>query len=134
MAQRKEPSHGVGEYVRGYEAEQRLRGFRCSACGFTTATWGLACSRCGAAGLIDADLPLTGSIVAYTLIEVPTEEMINDAPYAYVLVELDGGARISGWMPSVRRTEEIAVGERVRFRPGYRPGVQFERANAVPGA
>jgi uncharacterized OB-fold protein len=121
------PSHSVAEFVRGYEEERRLRGFQCAACGFRTATWGLACPRCGDSRLTEIDLSPAGRVVAFTLVEVPTEEMVNDAPYAYVLVELDGGGRVSGWMPGVRAPNEIVLGTRVRFHPSYRPGVQFEK-------
>ncbi len=124
-------SHSVAEFVQGYESEGRLRGFRCPACGFLTATWGVACSRCGVSGLVDTTLSDVGQIVAFTIVEVPTEERVNDAPYAYVVVELDGGGRISGWMPSVRRAEDLALGDRVRFRPSYRPGLQFEKETSA---
>ncbi len=124
--------HTIAEFVRGYEGEGKLRGFRCPSCGFLTATWGIACSRCGASGLEEAPLSDRGRVVAFTVVEVPTEELVNDAPYAYVVVELDGGGRVSGWMPQVRSATEISLGERVRFRPSYRPGVQFEEESS-PG-
>ncbi len=124
--------HSVAEFVRGYEEEHRLRGFRCRACGFVTATWGLACSRCGARGLLEADLAGRGKVVALTIVEVPTEEMVNDAPYAYVVVALDGGGSVSGWVPGVRTPGDLPLGARVRFRPSYRPGIQFE-LEPVPG-
>ena len=72
--------------------------------------------------------PATGTVVAFTVLSVPGDEFLNDAPYVYIVVELDGGGRITGWMPTVRTVEtDVAIGERVRFRPGYRPGVQFIR-------
>lgn len=124
--------HSVAEFVQGYEREGRLRGLRCPSCGFLTATWGVACSRCGTTGLVEADLGDRGTVVAFTIVAVPTEELVNDAPYAYIVVDLDGGARISGWMPSVRSPGDLAVGQRVRFRPSYKPGIQFERETDPP--
>jgi uncharacterized OB-fold protein len=65
---------------------------------------------------------------------VPSDEFVNDAPYAYVLVDLDEGGRISGWMPSVRSESDLHRGDRVVFNPSYKPGVQFERETpAGPG-
>jgi uncharacterized OB-fold protein len=119
--------HSIDEFVRAYESERRLRGFRCPACGATTTTWGLACSTCGAGPLLDADLPTEGTIVAGTIVQVAPDDFVNEAPYAYVIVELTGGARLSGWLPGVRSEGEIAPGTPVRFRPGYKAGVQFER-------
>lgn len=131
MSEPRSPAHSVAEFLRGYEEERRLRGFVCPACAFRTATWGLACPRCGHAGLDECALGTSGSVVACTIVAVPTEEMVNDAPYAYVLVELDGGGRVSGWVPKVREAESLPAGTRVRYAPGYRPGIQFEVERAT---
>ena len=100
-----------------------------------TATWGLACARCGRAELEEVALSERGVVAAFTVLSVPGDEFLNDAPYAYVVVELDGGGRVTGWMPTVRSERDIAIGARVRFVPGYKPGVQFvkESEAAPPG-
>lgn len=118
-------SHTVEEYIKGYEEGGRLRGFRCTNCGLITATWGLACSRCGHPTLEERELSGQGKVVAFTILTVPGDEFVNDAPYAYVVVELDGGGRVTGWMPSVRAEHEVEIGDRVHYVPGYKPGVQF---------
>ena len=125
--------HSVAEWYHGYEEEGRLRGFRCPACGLVSATWALACLRCGHAGLAEHPLAPTGRIRALTLLSVPGDQFLNDAPYAYVLVDLDGGGCVTGWMPTVRSVEEIAIGDRVRFVPGYKPGVQFTKEGDASG-
>ncbi len=119
-------AHTIREFEHGYEEESRLRGFR-SACGFVTATWGLVCPACGARDLAEHALSGRGRIVAGTVQTVPSDEFLNDAPYAYVVVELDEGGRMTGWMPGVRRDADLHLGDRVRWRPSYKPGVIFER-------
>jgi uncharacterized OB-fold protein len=119
--------HTIEDFRRGFKDQGRLRGLR-SACGFATATWGLRCPRCGDR-LVEVELPLEGSVVSFTVQTVPSEGFMNDAPYAYVIVDL-GGAVISGWMPGLRSPDELAIGTKVRFRPSYRNDVQFER---LPG-
>jgi len=126
--------HTIGQYLHGYESEHVLRGFRCPQCGAKTATWGLACARCGGGPLEEAVLSPEGRLVAGTIVMVPSEEFVNDAPYAYVLVDLDGGGRVSGWMAHVRTESELSPGTPVRFTPSYKPGVQFERRPTVTGA
>ncbi len=113
--------------MKGYEETGRLRGFRCRHCGLVTATWGLACSRCGSAELEEHELATAGKVVAFTILHVPGDEFLNEAPYAYVVVELDGGGRITGWMPSVRAEADLTLGERVHFAASYKPGVQFAK-------
>jgi uncharacterized OB-fold protein len=62
---------------------------------------------------------------------VPGDEFLNEAPYAYVVVELEEGGRVTGWMDSVRAESDLTIGQDVRFTPTYKPGVHFEKA---PGA
>lgn len=123
------PPHSIEEFRRGYEEEQRLRGWR-SACGFATATWSLVCPQCGRRDLAEADLGAEGRLAAFTVLTVPSDEFLNDAPYAYVLVDLDGGGRVSGWIPAIAPDTPLAIGDRVRYRASYKPGVQFERVRA----
>ena len=125
--------HTVAEWLHGYEEDGRLRGFRCGHCGLVTATWGLACPRCGHRAYVELELGTTGTVVAYTVLSVPGDDFLNDAPYAYVVVDLDGGGRVTGWMPTVRDPAQLAIGERVRFHPSYRPGVQFVTESDAAG-
>jgi uncharacterized protein len=125
--------HSIAQFVQGYEQERALRGFRCPRCSFRTATWGLACSRCGARGLEEVSLAPAGRVVSGTIVAVASDEFVNEVPYGYVVVELDGGGRVSGWMPRVRSEAEIAPGTRVRFVPGYKAGLQFEREETGTG-
>ena len=73
------------------------------------------------------DLSGRGRVVAFTIQHVPTDEFLNEAPFAYVVVELDEGGRITGWMPTVRQVSDLTIGDRVHFVPGYKPGVQFAK-------
>jgi uncharacterized OB-fold protein len=84
--------------------------------------------------LEETDLAPKGTVVAFTVLTVPGDEFLNDAPYAYVVVELEGGGRVTGWMPSVRSEGDLAIGEKVHFVPSYKPGVQFVKDSESPGA
>jgi uncharacterized OB-fold protein len=126
-----ERAHSIDDFRHGYEEGHRLRGFR-SGCGFVTATWGLVCPRCGKRDLTDIDLSGHGSVVAFSVQTVPSDEFLNDAPYAYVVVELEEGGRITGWMPSVRSESELSIGTKVHWVPSYKPGVQFEKDEPPP--
>ena len=125
------PGAGIDAYRAGYEEEHVLRGFR-SACGFVGATWGLRCPRCGDRW-VETPLSPKGTVVAFSVQTVPSDEFLNDAPYAYVLVELEGGGRISGLMAEVRSESDLEIGAPVEFVPSYRPGVHFQRRPALSG-
>jgi uncharacterized OB-fold protein len=120
------PPHSIETFRQGYEEGGKLLGFR-SACGFTTATWLLVCPRCGVRDLTEVELGREGTLAAFTVQTVPSDEFLNEAPYAYVVVDLDGGGRVSGWIAGIAVDTDLALGERVRFHPSYKPGVQFER-------
>jgi uncharacterized OB-fold protein len=119
--------HSIADFYRGYEEGGKLRGMRCPACGHVSATWGIACARCGTYPLAEVELSPTGTVVAFTVQTVPGEEFLNDAPYAYVVVDLDGGGRVTGWMPAVRSESDLSIGDRVHFVPSYKLGVQFAK-------
>ncbi len=118
--------HSIADYVEGYTDLGRLRGFRCP-CGFTTATWVLACPRCGGRNLTDVDLSGRGEVVACSVQHVPSDEFLNEVPYAYVVVDLGEGGRITGWVAGVADPADLPLGTRVHFHPSYKPGVQFVR-------
>ena len=65
--------------------------------------------------------------MAASIQTVPSDEFLNDAPYAYVVVELDEGGRLSGWVESVRTADELTIGDRVHWVSSYKPGVHFEK-------
>jgi uncharacterized OB-fold protein len=119
------PTHSIADWYHGYEEEHVLRGFKCPNCGLVTATWAFACPRCGHAERAEVPLALAGTVVSFTVLTVPGDEFLNDAPYAYVVVELDGGGCVTGWMPTVQNEADVHIGDRVRFAPSYKPGVQF---------
>lgn len=119
-------SHSIAEYRRGYRTDHRLLGLR-SSCGFVTVTWGLLCPRCGRRDLSEVELSGRGRIIAATVQTVPAQGFVHDAPYAYVVVELEEGARLTGWMPAVADPRTVEAGTPVRWLPSERSGLQFER-------
>jgi uncharacterized OB-fold protein len=126
------PLHSIEAFERAYERDGRLLGFR-SACGFVTATWAVACPRCGAADLEEVELSGRGRIAAFTVQTVPAEEYLAEAPYAYVIVDLAEGGRISGWVAGGPGTAELAIGQAVRAVPARGRGVRFERDAEADG-
>lgn len=124
-----EKLHSISEYRAGVETQHRLLGFR-SSCGFRTVTWCLACPRCGKRDLEETEFTGRGRIAAFTVQTVPGEEFVNEAPYAYVLVDLAEGGRAAGWMPSIRSVTELAIGGPVHWVPSYKSGLVFEKDTA----
>ena len=125
MAEEPSEPHSIGAYRKAYEDGDSLLGFR-SGCGFVTATWGLVCPRCGQRDLHVVRLSGRGTLAAFTVQTVPSDEFLNDAPYAYVVVELEEGGRITGWIEGTASEGALSIGAAVRWKPTYKPGVQFQ--------
>lgn len=118
------PSIARSEQAR--DAEAKLLAYR-SRCGFVTSTFALRCPQCGSDDLTEFALSGRGTIAAFSVQTVPSEEFLNEAPYAYVLVDLEEGGRRAGWIAGVSTPDALAIGDAVRFRAGYQGGTQFER-------
>ena len=52
---------------------------------------------------------------------------MNDVPYAWVIVELEGGIRITGWIPFIASKNDLKIGQKVRLVKSYRTGRVFEK-------
>lgn len=53
---------------------------------------------------------------------------MNDVPYAWLIVELDEGVRVTGWIPFITSSNDLKIGQRVRLVKSYRQGRVFEKA------
>ncbi|MCI4348685.1 MAG: OB-fold domain-containing protein [Thermoplasmata archaeon] len=106
-----------------------LRGVR-SRCGFTSGTFLLACPKCGERDLAPIEFSGKGRIASFTVLSVPGEEFVKEAPYAYVLVDLDEGGRIAGWMAADRTGGPPAIGMAVQYVAGAAQGNRFAREDA----
>lgn len=74
-----------------------------------------------------------GTVEALSIQHVPSDEFLNEAPYAYVVVRLEEGGRITGWIPGVAGENDLKIGDHVHWVPGYKAGVQFARDAAKEG-
>ena len=117
---------GIAGYLEGAR-DGEIRGTRCAKCGRASVTAAVVCASCASMELTPATFRPEGAVVSFTILAVPPEIFLDEAPYAFVIVQLDDGPRCTGWMPSVKRPEDIRIGDRVRFVKTYKPGMVFER-------
>lgn len=105
-----------------------LLAWGCSACGHKSFTPMYLCAECRSRDIKVVPLPGEGAVVSYTIQKISIEEFINDLPFAFVVVKLDDGTLVSGWVPDVHRESDLPIGTKVRFSPSYKPGYMFEKA------
>lgn len=112
--------------VRELAREGKLAAFQCQKCQRTWATPSYRCT-CGGEDIRLKELPTTGIVESFTIQRVSPEEWINEVPYAWAVIKLDDGTRLSGWIGYISEPKELPVGTRVKYVPGYKPGMQFEK-------
>ena len=108
--------------------EGRLVGLRCGGCKKVWTTPVARCASCGGTGLERVELPPEGTVVTFTVQNVASEEFMNEVPYAWVIVKLRDGTNVTGWVPYIASDRDLKIGDRVKYTPGYKPGVMFEKA------
>ncbi len=109
----------------------KLLGIKCKDCGHVHTIPVVYCNKCQSPNLEEVELPTTGKIYTYTVLPmVVPERFAEDAPYAWAVIELDDGTKVSGWIPYVRTGEDLKVGQRVQMvRAGFKPGIVFKKIN-----
>jgi len=107
--------------------EGRIVGYQCLDCGAKAIEVQVYCAKCGSPKLRAARLESRGKVLAYTIQAVSPKEFKNDAPYAWSVIELDGGVRISGWIASIKSPHDLPIGQRVRLIQSEKSGMIFEK-------
>lgn len=116
------------QQVRDANKDGKLEGFQCASCQHTQATPFVRCLKCGGEQVRLKELPPTGIVETYTIQRVSAEEFINEVPFAWAVIKLDDGTRVSGWLGYIAEPKDLPLGAKVRYVPAYKPGLQFEKA------
>jgi uncharacterized OB-fold protein len=117
----------IADYVAGAR-EGVIRGVVCGACGHASVTAAVVCGHCGSKDLQPKEFVGEGTVVSYTILGVPPEIWFDEAPYAFIVVQLSNGPRCTGWMPDVRSPDELKIGDAVQFVKTYKPGMVFKKS------
>lgn len=107
--------------------EGKLVGYQCLDCGIKAIEVQAYCTKCGSPKLRIARLESRGKVLAYTIQAVSPKEFKSDAPYAWSVIELDGGVRISGWIASIKSPYDLPIGQRVQLIQSEKSGMVFEK-------
>ncbi|MDX1611775.1 MAG: OB-fold domain-containing protein, partial [Candidatus Thermoplasmatota archaeon] len=77
-----------------------LVGFRCEN-GHTWVSPSKRCAKCASKELKTVELPKEGEVLTFTIQNVAAEEFMNETPFAWAVIELTDGTRVTGWVPYV---------------------------------
>lgn len=107
--------------------EGKIEGYRCANCGHMQIDIIEFCPVCHSSELRKTVFSSTGKVVTFTIQQVAPEQFMNEVPYAWAVVQLENGPRITGWIPFVSKPSDLPIGQKVEFKKSYLPGTVFEK-------
>lgn len=116
----------VKEFQEGIR-EGKIEGYRCGKCGHKQIDIIEFCPVCHSADLQKTTFSSAGTVVTYTIQLVAPEQFMNEVPYAWAVIQLDDGPRVTGWIPFISKPADLPVGQKVVFKKSYLPGTVFEK-------
>lgn len=116
------------------EQQDKLRdgvimGFVCNEDGYEQVSPMIRCPKCGSKDIATREFSSTGKVVSYTIQSVASEQFMNEVPFAFAIVDLDDGPKVSGWIPYISKADELPLGTKVEYTPSYKPGMMFEKSS-----
>ncbi len=108
-----------------------LWGPHCNACGHDQITPMVRCTKCNSRDIVPRQFSATGKVVSYTIQTVAPEVFMNEVPYAFAVIQLDDGPKVSGWVPFISRASDLPIGDTLQFSPSYKPGMMFDKPENV---
>lgn len=107
--------------------ESRIVGFHCPACKLDRFSPMTRCPACKSTNIMRRQFSRTGTVASFTIQSVASEQFLNETPFAFALIQLDDGPRVSGWIPWIAKAKDLALGQKVEYVASYKPGMQFEK-------
>lgn len=105
----------------------KIEGYVCKKCGHQQIDIIGFCPACHSPDLEKVEFSKEGKVLTYTIQLVAPETFMNEVPYAWAVIQLDNGPKITGWVPFISKPSDLPVGQRVRFKRSYLPGIVFEK-------
>ncbi len=91
-----------------------LKGLQCNECQKLYVPPRFHCSQCGKGDFSEVEIRGNGAVYSYTVIRVPFEEFLEEAPYTFAEVKLDEGLVVPGRFKNNKK-KEVKIGSRVSF-------------------
>ncbi|MGI0080580.1 MAG: Zn-ribbon domain-containing OB-fold protein [Nitrososphaerales archaeon] len=116
----------IKEFQQGIR-EGKITGYTCADCGHKQIDIMDFCPVCHGPNLRKTEFSKEGKVLTYTIQLVAPEQFMNEVPYAWAIIQLDDGPKVTGWIPFISKSSDLPIGQRVRFRKSYLPGIVFEK-------
>ena len=106
----------------------RILTIKCLNCGHLHLATVRFCQKCNSRKFENSPQQGVGKVVTYTIMTVTPAGFEKYAPYAWVVVELDGiGLRVSGFMANIKSPDDLPIGTLVKVAGFDDRGILIER-------
>lgn len=105
----------------------KVMGFHCKACKYDRFSPMARCPKCQGTEIGVREFSKTGAVVSFTIQSVASDAFLNETPFAFAIIQLDDGPRVSGWIPWIAKPKDLTMGQKVEYTPSYKPGMMFEK-------
>jgi uncharacterized OB-fold protein len=95
-------------------SEIKLRALQCSGCQKLYVPPRYNCSKCGKGEFSEVELEGKGEVYSYTVIRMPFEEFLKEAPYVFAEVKLHEGLVLPGRFVN-EEGKKVEIGSKVSF-------------------
>lgn len=94
--------------------EGKILAHKCKKCDNLQLSTIVFCSKCYSQDFEVVEVEGKGKVVTYTIQNVAPQEYEKYAPYAWVVVRLDSGFNISGFLPNVDSPKNLPINARIK--------------------
>ena len=110
-------------YWREIPQRYRLEAAKCKGCGKILFPPRLVCPECQGREFEPVKLAERGKILTYTIIRVPPQQFVDQAPYAVGIAELEDGVRLTGQIVDCDFDDlKVGLEVKIEFRKIYDVG------------
>ncbi|MGH9879213.1 MAG: Zn-ribbon domain-containing OB-fold protein, partial [Nitrososphaerales archaeon] len=88
---------------------------KCKRCGNTQLATVVFCGKCYSQDFEEVEVEGKGKVVTYTIQNVAPQEYEKYGPYAWVVVRLDAGFNISGFLPNIDSPKNLPINARIKI-------------------
>ena len=93
----------------------KVLAYKCKKCGHMQLATIVFCSKCYSDDFEAVEVEGKGKVVTYTIQNVAPAEYEKYAPYAWVVVRLDAGFNISGFLPGVDSPKNLQINATIKI-------------------
>lgn len=94
---------------------KKVLAYKCKKCGNLQLATTIFCNKCSSQDLETVEVEGKGKIITYTIQNIAPEEYEKFKPYAWVVVKLDIGFNISGFLPGINSPKNLTINARVKI-------------------